>query len=102
MADKQSVTVVIFGASGDLTNRKLIPALYSAYTKDRLPNAFNIVGVSLSGFTHEGFRAKVEQGVKEFAPKAYQTDSWNAFAEHIWYQSGNATEVASYKELDVF
>ena len=51
-----SDTIVIFGASGDLTSRKLIPALYQLFVKGRLPGDARIVGVSRSHYTHEQWR----------------------------------------------
>jgi len=95
-------TIVIFGASGDLTHRKLIPALYNLYRKKRLPEQFTIVGVSRSPFTRDEFRDKLRKGAQEFAKNAFQDDSWGSFAEHVFYNSGNATERGDYEKLDNF
>jgi len=85
-------TVVIFGASGDLTHRKLIPALYNLYRKGRLPEQFNIVGVSRTRYNHEDFRALMKDSVKEFSEESFTDDHWNPFAEHIWYVPGDASQ----------
>ncbi len=94
--------VVIFGASGDLTQRKLIPALYNLYRKKRLPEKFNIVGVSRSELSHQDFRTKVQEGAKSFTEETYSDSEWEAFSAHIWYVPGNATELDSYQALDDF
>ncbi len=96
------VTIVIFGASGDLTQRKLIPALYNLYLKKRLPDSFNIIGVSRSKFKHDEFREKVVDGVREHSATSYDDEKWSQFAEHIWYLPGNATDEDDYRELNAF
>ncbi len=98
----KATTIVIFGASGDLTQRKLIPALYNLYLKKRLPEQFNIIGVSRSPFSHDEFRDKLRKGVQEFAKNVFRDDSWKVFAEHVFYNSGNATERSDYEKLDNF
>jgi glucose-6-phosphate 1-dehydrogenase len=95
-------SIVIFGASGDLTNRKLIPALYNLYRKKRMPEQFTIVGVSRSAFTDEQFRDKVCEGVKTFSPETYNDADWGIFSQYIRYLPGNATELDSYKALDAY
>lgn len=95
-------TIVIFGASGDLTRRKLIPALYNLYIKKRLSEEFSIVGVARSEFSHDEFRDKVRAGTAEFSEASFDPERWGAFARHIFYFSGNATEVRSYQQLDEF
>ncbi|NJL93395.1 MAG: glucose-6-phosphate dehydrogenase [Anaerolineae bacterium] len=98
----QPLSIVIFGASGDLTSRKLIPGLFNNFCKGRLPQTFTIVGVSRSEFEHAAFREKVGQAAQEFAANIYTPEKWAAFAEHIWYMPGNAKEVDSYRRLDAF
>lgn len=96
------VTIVIFGASGDLTQRKLIPALYNLYLKARLPDDFRIVGVSRTEFSHVEFREKMQDSTQEFSEKSYDEENWSQFAEHIFYLKGDAKAVESYHELDEF
>ena len=62
-----STSIVIFGASGDLTARKLVPALFNQYRKGRLPKNFHIVGTARSEIRHEQFRDKMRRGVEELA-----------------------------------
>ena len=59
--------VVIFGASGDLTQRKLIPALYNLALEKRLPERFAVVGYARSDMTDNAFREKMRDAVKEFS-----------------------------------
>ena len=61
--DSKTTTVVIFGASGDLTQRKLVPALFSLYRKGRLPKDFRVVGVARTPLGDEPFRRAMREGV---------------------------------------
>ena len=77
--------IVIFGASGDLTRRKLIPSLYDLYRKGRLPENWRIIGVARSDYSDDTFREHVESGVKEFAKASYEVKTWREFAKNITY-----------------
>ncbi|MBI5670243.1 MAG: glucose-6-phosphate dehydrogenase [Chloroflexi bacterium] len=90
MAD-ETTSIVIFGASGDLTERKLIPALYNLSRKERLPEACNIIGVARTQYSHEEFRTHVRDGVQQFSPNTYTDDQWAAFADNLWYVVADAT-----------
>ena len=92
------ITILIFGASGDLTQRKLIPALFNLYQKDRLPES-KIVGTSRSDFTHDQFRQHLLQGIKEYNPDTLKQSSWDEFAQNIYYQQGNLTSAGDYQKL---
>jgi len=63
----ETISLVIFGASGDLTGRKLIPALFNLYCKQRLPDNLQIVGTSRRPYSHDEFRAHLRAAVQEFA-----------------------------------
>lgn len=88
--------LVIFGASGDLTKRKLIPALYELHTQQLLPEKLAVLGVSRTGMTDDGFRSKM----KEFLPTAeqYRRDV-DAFLEHLYYQAISTADSAEYPIL---
>jgi len=86
------LTIVIFGASGDLTSRKLIPSLYSLACKHRLPPEARIVGVARSPFSDDDFRAKLAESVQKFAAKDWQQQSWDDFARRIFYVPGDAAK----------
>jgi glucose-6-phosphate 1-dehydrogenase len=97
------VSVVIFGATGDLTRRKLVPALFSLAQEGRLPVDFNIVGFARRPWSHDDFRQKMHEGVKEFSRVTIQNDSdWARFADNVCYVRGHFTEQEEYKGLDRF
>ena len=81
--------IVIFGASGDLTKRKLIPALYYLWDTGRAPEKFAIVGISRSKYGDDEYRDLLH----EFTPKSYpDRDKWTRFARHIHYQAADSTK----------
>ncbi|MBS1253687.1 MAG: Glucose-6-phosphate 1-dehydrogenase 2 [Anaerolineales bacterium] len=94
--------MVIFGASGDLTSRKLIPALYSLHLKGRLPRGFTIVGSSRTAYSHEEFRREMRQAVEEFGDDPVITSKWAPFAEGLFYSPGNIKNAEDYEKLDGF
>lgn len=93
-------TIVIFGASGDLAGRKLIPALFQMFVKKSLPRKFNIVGCSRTAHSHEGFRDMLHQ----FDPKVSckYDEKWPEFAKHIFYQPISYDSPESYGKLALF
>lgn len=95
-------TIVIFGASGDLTSRKLIPALYSLYAKKRLPATTRIVGVSRSKFEHQEWRDSLKETTAEFSPKLFNAATWQAFSEQVYYQPGDIKAQEDFKALGAF
>jgi glucose-6-phosphate 1-dehydrogenase len=85
--------VVIFGASGDLTKRKLIPALYNLALEKRLPERFAVVGYARSEMTHDDFRAKMREAVKEFSRTGLKDEeAWKRFANTLYYVRGGYDE----------
>ena len=84
------LTLVIFGASGDLTGRKLIPALYSLMVKGFLPPEARIVGVARTTFTDDAFRAQMHDKVKEFA-EHFDEAKWAEFAARLHYVGTDLT-----------
>ncbi len=94
-----SVTLVIFGASGDLTRRKLVPALYNLFRKGRLPEDFRIAGTSRTPYSHAEFRQRMQTGVEEFAGVDIEPKTWEAFASKIFYLPGNLKEREDYEML---
>ncbi len=92
-------TIVIFGASGDLTSRKLIPGLYGLFRKKRLPESTRIVGFSRTPFSDEQWRDKLAESTAKFAGKEFDTSSWNEFAKSISYHPGDIGEEQNFGEL---
>ncbi len=95
-----TTTIVIFGASGDLTGRKLIPSLFHLYCKRRLPNEWRIVGVSRSPFSDEEFRARLAVTMQELAPEKYDAEKWQEFSINISYQPGDLSNLEDFRFLD--
>src|SRR5512141_2493966 len=73
-------SIVIFGASGDLAQRKLIPSLFNLYCKDRLPKTFRIVGYGGTAFTEDEFRTHLKEGMEKFSDAKYTDKEWAEFA----------------------
>ncbi len=94
-------TIVILGASGDLTRRKLIPALFQLFSEQQLPKCFRIIGFARSEKTNEEFRNQLCLSVKEFSRlEKIDDSSWKAFADRIFYCRGNYDNVDDYKNLN--
>jgi glucose-6-phosphate 1-dehydrogenase len=95
--------VSIFGASGDLTKRKLIPALYNLALEKRLPERFAVVGYARSELTHETFRDKMREAVQEFSRTGLKDESvWQQFAATLYYVRGGYDEGDGYQRLKDF
>lgn len=90
MQRSEQITVVIFGASGDLTRRKLVPALYNQHVKGRLPENVYIVGVSRSHLSDDEFRDRMKDGVQQFAPEYFDDSRWQDFAPRLRYVAADA------------
>ncbi|NLF08085.1 MAG: glucose-6-phosphate dehydrogenase [Pirellulaceae bacterium] len=95
-------TIAIFGASGDLTGRKLIPALYELFRKGRLPENTRIVGFSRTPFSHDAWRAKLAESTPGFVGEDFDAEVWRRFAPSIFYHSGNADSVEDVAALGGF
>lgn len=96
----RSSTIVIFGATGDLTWRKLVPALYNLYRKNELPAQTRIVGFSIESYGEDDFRARLRDGVQEFSSATFDAAVWNSFAGLLRYRQGNLTDPANFKQLN--
>src|SRR6476469_10920945 len=81
----QACTIVIFGATGDLTMRKLIPALYNIAADGELPPQVAVVGFARRPKTDEEFRKEQEESTRKFSRQQVQDAIWNTFAEGLFY-----------------
>jgi glucose-6-phosphate 1-dehydrogenase len=99
MGNESPTSIVIFGASGDLTHRKLVPALFNLFRKGRLPGPFQIIGHSKSEFTDERFRNHLLEGLREHAPFQFTSDEWGVFSRGIRYHQGGYAEVSDFNSL---
>ncbi len=93
-------TIVIFGATGDLTHRKLIPALFNLYRKGRLAEGFRIVGFARRPYTDEAFRLEFQQSVQNYSPDTYVQATWEQFAGWLYYFQGDLESADDYTRLE--
>jgi glucose-6-phosphate 1-dehydrogenase len=87
--------IVIFGASGDLTKRKLIPSLYDLYCGGQMPGKFAVLGISRTDMSDDQFRQRLEPFAKEFASD-FNDDRWRDFASAVHYHAGDSTKIEDY------
>lgn len=94
------ITVVIFGASGDLTYRKLLPALHSLGCADLLPDDFVIIGAARSDLSNETFRQRLEEGIEMFGRlSGRECMPWEDFSSRIFYHRLQYDDVHAYQAL---
>src|SRR3954471_5520475 len=99
--------MVIFGASGDLTRRLLVPALYNLVRARRIPNYFAIIGVDRADWSEDRFRSYMAEGVRNFisdtatasASEPFDPDSWDVLASCMTRVQGDVTDPELYKKL---
>lgn len=84
-----SCALVIFGAAGDLTKRKLIPALYNLRKSNLLSNDFALIGVARAEMNEEEFRRRLRDDMREFATEEVEARTWEWLAERLYYVSGD-------------
>ncbi len=90
---------VVFGATGDLTHRKLLPAIYNLAANDSLPQRFGGVGVSRRDMSDDAFRNDLHAAVKEFSRSGLDEAVWNEFASALHYVQGEFDDPKLYKRL---
>ena len=93
----ENCCIVIFGASGDLTARKLVPALYNLYKVGRLGKHFSVLGVARTGLSDEEFRQKMHEALIKFEQAS--GPELEAFCEHLYYQAVNTSDALDYAKL---
>ena len=93
-------TLVIFGATGDLARRKLLPALYNLAHDGALPERFHLVGVSRKEKEHEDYRAECEQAIRQFSRRKPDDDVMKGLLENVKYVPGVFDEDSVYAELE--
>ncbi len=91
--------LVIFGASGDLTRRLLIPDLFGLFRERLLPERFAILGVSRSGYSDDAFRGLLEKAAWEHARGTFDAERWQAFASGIYYHPADLEDPSAYPRL---
>lgn len=98
----EPMILVIFGASGDLTKRKLVPSIYQLKQERRLPPEITIVGVARREWSHDYFREQMREGLEEFSDGIGSEETWEEFAQGLYYCSGNIDQPESYQKLKAF
>ena len=91
--------MIIFGASGDLTKRKLIPALYNLAKDNLLSREFALAGFAKAELTTEQFREKCGEEIQQFATGQVDPDIWHWFARRLYYVSGDFGDPAAFQKL---
>jgi glucose-6-phosphate 1-dehydrogenase len=106
-ATREPCALVVFGASGDLTRRKLFPALYALAMRDLLPEAFAVLGVARTDWPEDDFRQRMEAAVREFGRDEFRQDVWDDLAASTFYvstdfadESGEDRVAARLTEID--
>ena len=93
-------SLVIFGANGDLTRRKLLPALYRLAYDRRLAPAFAIIGISRTRMSDDEFRQRMRSAMEEFLTETpFDESLWSGFAAGLYYVSGDVNDAETYREL---
>lgn len=95
----EDMTFVLFGATGDLAQRKLFPALYNLYLDGKLPHNISIVGLGRSDSSNEDFQSKVEKSLHAFSRRAVQPSGLQDFLSKFRYGTFDATQEESYQQL---
>src|SRR6059036_887975 len=95
----QPCSIVIFGATGDLTHRKLIPALYNLAADGDLPPAVAIVGFARREKSDDQFRSELEEATRRFSRQAVRDEIWKTFAQSIFYHQSEFGDESGYKTL---
>jgi len=95
--------LVIFGATGDLTARKLLPAIYNLAREGQLPSQFAVVGFARRDKTHEQFRAEMKEAINKFSRvKPVDEAIWKNFEQQIFYHRSEFPDKEGYASLDTF
>jgi glucose-6-phosphate 1-dehydrogenase len=92
--------IVIFGASGDLTKRKLLPALYRLVQERLLPAEFAIIGLARTEMSTDEFRSRMKEAIVEFSEaKSVDEEVWNSFAQGLYYLTADINNPSDYDKL---
>jgi glucose-6-phosphate 1-dehydrogenase len=95
----QPCTLVIFGGSGDLAQRKLLPAVYNLALDGALPANFAVVGLGRKDLGDEGFRKFARDGIEKFSRRGLDTEHWADFERRIFYHRGSLDDPKNYETL---
>jgi glucose-6-phosphate 1-dehydrogenase len=99
LAPPDPTAVVVFGASGDLTHRKLLPALYHLFVEGLLPTAYGVVGYARTRMSDDEFREMARRSVKQYGRCEVESETWDEFARSLLYVAGDFTSEHAMAEL---
>jgi glucose-6-phosphate 1-dehydrogenase len=95
----QPCSVVIFGATGDLTHRKLIPALYNLAADGDLPPAVAVIGFARREKSDDDFRKEIEEATRKFSRQPVRDEIWKTFAQSVFYHQSDFSDESGFKKL---
>ena len=96
----EPVIIFIFGGSGDLANRKLIPALYNLYLDGYMPEQFRVVGLGRTKFTDAQYRKEMNEGVNDHSRQKGSKETWEEFAKNVHYLVSDVFADKSYEDIE--
>ncbi|PKN81820.1 MAG: glucose-6-phosphate dehydrogenase, partial [Chloroflexi bacterium HGW-Chloroflexi-8] len=96
----ENTSILIFGASGDLSHRKLIPALYNLYIKKRMPENFRIFGAATRLWSDEDLRQTCRTSLVEHSSEPIDEKAWQIFSQKITYRSGDFSDPKTYNRFN--
>ncbi len=99
MDSLRAFTFIIFGGTGDLAIRKLIPALYNLYFENKIKVPFNVIGISRKKLTYEQYRDYFIEGIKKFSRNKYEEEIYRKMADSFYYISGALQDEKTYQTL---
>ena len=95
----QPCSIVIFGATGDLTHRKLLPALYNLAADGELPPAVTVIGFARRPKSDDDFRKEIEDAVRQFSRQTVRDEIWKTFGQSIFYRQSDFSDENGFKTL---
>ncbi|WP_404407856.1 glucose-6-phosphate dehydrogenase [Jeotgalibacillus malaysiensis] len=99
----ESMSFVLFGATGDLAKRKIFPALYNLFLDKKMPKAFSVIGLGRSSLSHDEFQTHVEESIKAFSRQTIvEKEEFDAFIKVFRYHQMDVTKPEAYKNLLTF
>ncbi len=96
----QPTTIVIFGATGDLTHRKLLPALYNLEMDHHLPSSFSVVGFARRDWSDDKFREEMRSGIEQFSRRPLDPAVWETFCQKLHFLSSEFESCEGYERLN--
>lgn len=96
----ENTSILIFGASGDLSHRKLIPALYNLFLKKRMPENFRIFGAATRDWSDEDLRGTCLDSLQEQSSEPVDEQAWHYFSQKITYRSGDFSDPVTYNRFN--